>query len=193
MAEFGAMPHAESTATLLLLKVGGGLAADPTLLAEVGAAIARRAATARLVVVPGGGPFADQVRAFDRQHGLSATAAHWMAILGMDQYAWALADRIAGAVVVDDRAGILAAHEAGRVPVLAPSRWLKAADELPHHWDVTSDALAAYLATLLGADELLCLKPVPGGRELLDPWFDRALPAGLPWRVLGARDFVAGA
>lgn len=193
VAEFGVMSHAESTSTLILLKVGGGLAADPTLLADIGAAIAERARKARFVVVPGGGPFADQVRAFDRQYGLTATAAHWMAILGMDQYAWALADRIASSVVVDDRPGVLAAHDAGRVPVLAPSRWLRAADELPHHWDVTSDALAAYLATLLGADALWFLKPVPGGRELLDPWFDRALPAGLPWRVLGAREFVAGA
>ena len=50
----------------------------------------------RIVVVPGGGPFADQVRRFDSTHALSPTAAHWMAVLGMDQYAFALADKTPG-------------------------------------------------------------------------------------------------
>jgi aspartokinase-like uncharacterized kinase len=178
---------------LVVLKVGGGIAADPGLLAALGDAIARFATGKRVVVIPGGGPFADQVRRFDQRHGLSETAAHWMAILAMDQFAWALADRIPGSIVAEDRAGIVNAHAAQLLPVLAPSRWLRAADELPHSWEVTSDSLAAYLATLLGADELVLVKPVAGGRELLDPWFDRALPAGLPWRVIGAPDLIAGA
>ena len=44
--------------------------------------------------MPGGGPFADAVREFDRVERLSADAAHWMAILAMDQYAHVLAERI---------------------------------------------------------------------------------------------------
>lgn len=174
--------------TLALVKVGGGLAAHPGRLERVTAAVARAAHRRPLVVVPGGGPFADTVRAFERDHGLSPDAAHWMAILGMDQYAFALADRIPGARLVEDRPGIIAAHADGAIPVLAPARWLRAADELPHTWDVTSDTLAAYLATLLGADRLVLIKPVGGGGELVDPWFTRTLPAGVRWSVLGAAD-----
>ena len=53
----------------------------------------------RIVVVPGGGPFADAVRDFDRSLGLSPHTAHWMALLAMDQYGHVLADRIPGAVL----------------------------------------------------------------------------------------------
>jgi aspartokinase-like uncharacterized kinase len=157
-------------------------------LEKVGWALSNAAAQRRLVVIPGGGPFANLVREFDRAHGLSPSAAHWMAILGMDQYARALADYTPRARVVDDQAGILGALDGGRVPILAPFRWLSAADELPHSWEVTSDSLAAYLATLLGADELVLVKPVGGGEELVDPYFRRALAAGMRWRVVGARE-----
>ena len=173
-----------NTESLTLVKVGGGLAAIPDALRRVASAVARAAARRRLVVVPGGGPFAEAVRAFDAAHGLSPSAAHWMAILAMDQYAFALADVIPGARLVEDSAGIHTAHTGGAVPILAPSRWLRAADELPHSWEVTSDSLSAYLATLLGAEELILVKPVAGGPELVDPCFARTLPAGLRWRVV---------
>jgi aspartokinase-like uncharacterized kinase len=102
-----------------------------------------------------------------------------MAILGMDQYAFALAEQLPGGRVVDDQLGIQRALADGAVPVLAPSRWLRAADELPHRWDVTSDSLAAYLAMLLGAERLVLVKAKRGGMELADAYFGRALPAGM--------------
>jgi len=176
----------EGTTPLAVVKVGGGLAATPGLLPRIGKAVALAARGHPLVVIPGGGPFADQVRAFDRGHQLSADAAHWMAILAMDQYAFALCDVIPGSRLVEDGAAIQAAHAEGQVPVLAPARWLRATDELPHTWDVTSDSLAAYLATLLGADQLVLVKPVAGGVELMDPWFNRTVPAGMRWSVLAA-------
>ena len=43
-----------------------------------------------------------------------------------------------------------------------------------------------YLATLLGAEELVLVKPVDGGEELVDPYFRRALAAGMRWRVVSA-------
>lgn len=175
----------DPVADLVVVKVGGGIAAIPGALARVARAVAEVARTRPLVVFPGGGPFAEQVRAYDREHGLSATAAHWMAILAMDQYAYALADLIPGASTVEDRGGIERAITDGAVPILRPSRWLRAADELPHSWDVTSDSLAGYTATLLGAAELVLVKPVSGGTELLDPYFVRAIGAGIRWRVVG--------
>lgn len=171
-------------AQLAVVKVGGSLAARPGDLRRLGQAIAKAARGHTVVVIPGGGPFADQVRAFDKAHGLSADSAHWMAILGMDQFAHALSDVIPESEIVEDRLGMQTVHGEGRVPVLAPSRWLRATDELPHSWEVTSDSLAAYLATLLGADQLVLVKPVAGGIELLDPWFSRTVPAGLRWSVL---------
>ncbi|MDX2120873.1 MAG: amino acid kinase [Gemmatimonadota bacterium] len=177
---------------LTVVKVGGGLLAQPGLLPRVGQALARLADERAVVIIPGGGPFADQVRQFDQRHGLSPTSAHWMAILAMDQFAWVIAAEVSGSRIVEDRAGILQAHREGAIPVLAPSRWLRATDELPHRWEVTSDSLAAYLATLLGAPELILVKPVSGGTELVDAWFLRVAPADLRVRIVGAAEFAAG-
>ena len=111
-------------------------------------------------MVPGGGPFADAVREFDRSLGLSPDAAHWMAILAMDQYAHVLADRIPGAVLHGGaRGGGGERLQSGRVVVLAPSRWMRSADVLPHSWDVTSDSVAAFVAGALDAARLILIKP----------------------------------
>ncbi|HXE57487.1 MAG TPA: hypothetical protein VNK43_05765 [Gemmatimonadales bacterium] len=172
--------------SLVAIKVGGGLAAVPGALARVGRGIARAAVARAVVVIPGGGPFADAVREFDRVEGLSPGASHWMAVLAMDQFAHALADRIPGAVLTDEPGEIGSLAGRGSAVVLAPARWLRAADVLPHEWGVTSDSLAAWIAGALDAERLVLVKPVGGAaEELVDPYFGRTLPAGLAWACLG--------
>jgi aspartokinase-like uncharacterized kinase len=161
----------------VVVKVGGSLLAHERRLDAVLATIARAARHVRLLIVPGGGPFADAVRGLDRR--LSDDAAHWMAILGMDQYAHVLADRIAGAVIVTSLADARAALDDGRLPVLAPSSWLRQVDPLPHSWDVTSDSIAAWVAGEVGAHQLVLVKAPGATGELVDRHFARALPASV--------------
>jgi len=172
---------------LTVVKVGGGLSAVPGALDAVGAALALAGRRHRLLVVPGGGPFGDAVRAFEARERLSADAAHWMAILAMDQYAHVLAERIPGAALVEEPGAVSAALGRVGVAVLAPYRWLRAADTLPHSWDATSDSVAAFVAGALDAARLVLVKPVTGGRaeEMVDRCFGSVLPAGLSWWVLG--------
>jgi hypothetical protein len=170
---------------LTVIKVGGGILDVAGALERVAGAVAAASRTIRLVVIPGGGPFADAVRDVDGRLGLPPSAAHWMAILGMDQYAHALAAQIPGGEVVDGAPGIPEAHARGGVPVLAPYRWLRSANELPHTWAVTSDSLAAYLAGLLGAERLVLVKPRDGGMELTDDFFERTLPDGIRLDIIG--------
>lgn len=170
----------------VVVKIGGGLLATPGALDGVARALTTAAQRHRLVVVPGGGPFADAVRRFDAVHGLSPAAAHWMAILAQDQFAYALADRMLGAALASDTDAIHAAHAAARLPVLAPYRWMRAADVLPHEWEATSDSVAAFLAGALDAELLVLVKPVSGAvGELTDRCFAETLPAGMPVLVLG--------
>jgi 5-(aminomethyl)-3-furanmethanol phosphate kinase len=165
-----------------VVKFGGGVLAHPQHFDAALAAIGAAARERRLLVVPGGGPFADTVRAVDRRFGLSSDTAHWMAVLAMDQYAHVVAARLAESVLVTERREIASALNAGRVPVLAPSRWLREADPLPHEWTVTSDSIAAWVAGEIGARHLVLVKP-PGatGSEVVDPYFHRALPANVTW------------
>src|SRR5256886_10531167 len=73
-----------------------------------------------------------------------------------------LAARLPGAVLVEQQAEIAAARQAGRLPVLAPYRWVRAADPLPHTWEITSDSIAAWLAGMLGARRIVLIKPAGG-------------------------------
>jgi len=160
-----------------VVKVGGSLLAHREHLAVATAAISELARHRSLVVVPGGGPFVDAVRDVDARIGLSDDAAHWMAILGMDQHAHLLAEQIRDSMIAAGPAEIRAALASGRVPVLAPSTWLRTADPLPHSWDITSDSIAAWVAGQLGAERLVLLKPPSAsGPDLVDRHFAAAVP-----------------
>jgi len=173
--------------SLSVLKVGGGLSHVPGALEHVCSVLDDLSRVHQLVIVPGGGPFADTVRQFQSRSGLSADAAHWMAILAMDQYAHVLADRMGNAVLIDEPGLVAECLSGGRLPLLAPYRWMRSADVLPHNWDVTSDSIAAFIAGALGAEQLILIKPGEGD-TLLDPYFPTALPQGLAYLTLSWRD-----
>jgi aspartokinase-like uncharacterized kinase len=146
----------------VVIKAGGALMRDPETFRCAAAGLGQIRRDARVVLVPGGGAFADAVRDADRKLGLGNDAAHWMAVMAMDQYARVLGARIPGGVVIRNPGRIAAAHAAGLVPVLAPYRWLRRADPVPHSWDATSDSIAAWIAITLGAAHLVLVKPAVG-------------------------------
>ena len=161
--------------------------ADPAAFGRALSAIEAAAQRARIVVVPGGGPFADAVREIDRRAGLSPDAAHRAAILAMDQYAWLIADKLPHAVVVDTANAAADALDDGRIPVLAVSQWMKAADPLPHSWDVTSDSIAAWIAGELRATRLVLVKPPGvGGSNVVDRFFAATVPSHVHVTIVAA-------
>jgi arsenate reductase (glutaredoxin) len=172
----------------IVVKVGGSLVGFPDALRVALAAVEAASRTRRLVVVPGGGPMADAVRAVDRAVGLPDAAAHWMAVMAMDQYGEALASHTVRGRVVHDRSGIDRAIDAGDVPVLAPHAWLRQHDPVPHTWSVTSDSIAAWVAGEVGASRLVLIKAPGAAGELVDEYFARALPPGVQHAVVAADD-----
>jgi aspartokinase-like uncharacterized kinase len=99
------------------------------------------------LVVPGGGPMADVVRLLQQEGDLSDEAAHWMAILAMEQYAWLLSDGTGASLATE-------AHSISNgVSVLLPYRYLQMGDcGIMHSWDYTSDSVAALVASRLSVD-----------------------------------------
>ena len=170
-----------------VFKVGGSLLAHPELLASTLAAIVDASINARVAIVPGGGPFADAVRDADRRFHLDDDTAHWMAVLATDQYAHLLAGMRTELTIATSEREVESAIASGHVPVVAPYRWLRDADPLPHTWDVTSDSISAWIASALGAKQLVLVKP-PGaaGEEVVDAYFTRAIAPGLRWSIAAA-------
>ncbi|HZB76702.1 MAG TPA: hypothetical protein VE526_10795 [Solirubrobacteraceae bacterium] len=149
---------------LTVVKVGGGVGdALPALCTTLGELGQRHP----LLVVPGGGRFADAVRDADRRFRLRAPTSHRMAILGMEQFGWLLSDLIPGAV----RCTSLLRVSAGRATVLLPAAL--PLDALPASWHVTSDSIAAWVAGRAGAGRLVLVKAVDG---LFADWPARGEP-----------------
>ena len=170
-----------------VFKVGGSLLAYPDLLASTLNAIVEASMHARVAIVAGGGPFADAVRDADDRFHLADDAAHWMAVLAMDQYAHLLASMRAELTLAASEHDVESAIASGHIPVVAPYRWLRDADPLPHTWDVTSDSISAWVASTLGASQLVLVK-LPGatGEGAVDSYFFRALAPGLSWSIAAA-------
>ncbi|MBO0903485.1 amino acid kinase [Jiella sonneratiae] len=150
---------------LLVVKLGGSSATSPDLARWV-----RALEQARLpmVVVPGGGPFANTVRRYQSKLGFDDRAAHEMAILGMEQFGLALVSLSTRMVRARDRSEIDTAIEAGRIPVWLPRDVALTASDIAQDWTVTSDSLAAWLARRLSASDLCLIKQidVPKGSDV---------------------------
>jgi dihydroneopterin aldolase len=121
------------------------------------------ACAGRVVIVPGGGPFADAVRAAQPRMGFDDGSAHHMALLAMEQFGRALVgldnfglnNLLSPAASVDAIRRDLAAR---RVPVWMPAQMVLSATDIAPTWDTTSDSLAVWLAGKLGAGRLIILK-----------------------------------
>lgn len=154
---------------MIVAKLGGSLAEAGDRGATLRAWLAALAACGEpAVVVPGGGPFAEAVRAAQPALGLSDAAADRMALLAMEQFGHALRDLSPACETAASEAAIAAALRRGRLAVWLPSRMALADAALPRSWDVTSDSLAAWLAARLAASRLVLVKsapPPPGGPD----------------------------
>lgn len=167
------------------MKVGGALLRSPSSYDAALEAVHDVARTHRLVIVPGGGPFADVVRTLDRSFALGDDAAHWLAIQAMDVHAELLAGRLPDATLATMPSDVTKALDALRVPILMLTRWLRERDPLPHSWDVTSDSIAAWVAGELCAPLVILLKHDVGElARLADAWFPRALRPGIRASIL---------
>ena len=128
----------------LIVKVGGSLYNQiPDLIPVI------KASNRPLLLIPGGGPFADLVRRVQ----VDNETAHWMAVSAMEQFGLFIASF--GISTTDAIITPLT------TTVFLPYRYLRLTDTLPHTWDVTSDTIAAWVAHVLHLD-LLLLKSVDG-------------------------------
>jgi aspartokinase-like uncharacterized kinase len=142
----------------LVVKIGGGLLRETGLdgLRAACAEAAQMATRRPVLVVPGGGQFADAVRAVDAQVGLADDVAHVLALRAMDQLGVVLRGLLPDAELLAD----LAAPRSMGVLLVTPA--FESRPEVPQSWAVTSDSLAVLAAAAIGADEAVLIKPVAG-------------------------------
>lgn len=183
----------------IVVKVGGSLAETGRL-----KPILKLIANSKrpVVVVPGGGQFADKVRDLQNAIRFDDAAAHRLAMLGMHQMAevyFTLEERLAPADSLDGIARVLAT---GLIPVWLPLQMCQDDREIPANWSISSDGLAARLAERMGGADLYLLKSIDVLGEasieelteagVVDPAFHGIVArARLNWRILGPSDDAA--
>ena len=145
-----------------VVKIGGSLAEDPEGLRALCCKLSELAKKYEIIVVPGGGRFADVVRDFDQRFTLSQGIAHRMAILGMDQFGLLLTDITPNSCAVHRLENAERFSGAKRVPILLPSRLMFQEDPLENSWDVTSDSIATFVAIQLRVAKVLLVTDVDG-------------------------------
>jgi len=181
-----------------IVKLGGSLASAPSLRAWLD--VFAGPGAGRMVIVPGGGPFADAVRTLQHQQRFDDASAHHMALLGTEQYGRMLIGMRSGLVAAGSASAIGYALARGEVPVWMPSAMVLTCADIPARWNVSSDSLAAWLAAQLHATLLVLVKSVEVTetqatltelvrRDWVDPEFPRfAAAAGCPVRIIGSDD-----
>lgn len=181
----------------IVIKLGGSLLNNgrlPSIISIV--------ATSRLpvVIVPGGGAFADAVRHLQNENGIDDRTAHRLALVALNEMAkvyFSIApSRLAPAETLAEISDVLAQ---GRIPVWLPYKLSADDDAIPQNWSTTSDALAARLAERLGAVPVLLVKSedIERGKSpddhaeagVVDPVFPEIVArAGLNWGIIGPSD-----
>jgi aspartokinase-like uncharacterized kinase len=144
-----------------VVKVGGSLYDHPGLAAGLRAYLPTLPGP--VVLVPGGGPFADAARTLDAVHRLGDEAAHWVALRSLSAAALFLR------ALVGDLPGVY---------VLDAYDLLTGDDALPHSWAVTTDSIATHVAKRSGA-KLVLLKSVD-------------IPPGTDWPTAAVNGWVDG-
>jgi 5-(aminomethyl)-3-furanmethanol phosphate kinase len=145
-----------------VIKVGGSLARQPQRLRALCSKLCELSGKHSLVVVPGGGEFADTVRQLDKRFTMSNQASHKMAVLGMDQYGWLLLDLMTTAVASSCLQETKTALYDRKLVVFLPAQLMQKEDPLENSWTVTSDSIALYIAHMLHAKRLLLATDVDG-------------------------------
>jgi aspartokinase-like uncharacterized kinase len=145
-----------------VIKIGGSLAEDPERLRALCTKLSEFAKKYAIIVVPGGGRFADVVRDFDKRFTLSSEVSHRMAILGMDQFGLLLSQIIPNSCATYLLNDARQLSEIGVVPIFLPSRLMFQEDPLENSWNVTSDSIAAYVASRLHVAKVLLVTDVDG-------------------------------
>ncbi len=114
----------------------------------------------KIIIIPGGGSYANFIRSIDKNLVLGDDLAHWMAIFSMNYNGKDLNRLFPDLECVDDFKSIQSAKRI--FCIFLPYNYLRKKDELPHNWDVTSDSIAIYIANRLNLNECYLIKDIEG-------------------------------
>ena len=142
---------------MIVVKLGGSLSRSDALIKCLDS-VEQRYKGIAVVIVPGGGAFADQVRLAQQRWQFDEKTAHRMAILAMQQMALLIQGLKSDFSIARSIAEIYKLLHQQKIVIWSPNIVELDNAAIPASWDITSDSLAAWLAKALSAYELILVK-----------------------------------
>ncbi len=152
-----------SARQIRIVKVGGSLFDLPDLADRLRQWLSRQS-PAHHVLLAGGGSLVDEVRRWHALRPLEEAAAHWMCIDLLTVSAHLLHARLPEIPLIEDDRLLCQRVGERDCTIFVPATWMRHCEPklpgtpLPQTWEVTSDSIAARLAIVLGAGELVLMK-----------------------------------
>lgn len=141
-----------------IVKLGGSLLRS-SLLANWITMFTNLTTDYKVVIVPGGGVFAEVVRSAQKHWSFSDSSAHHMALIAMQQYGLLLNDLLANSNIVNTLEEI--DQQQNNLLIWCPVQLhIEKQIDMPSSWDYTSDSLALWLAIKMHAVNLYMIKSV---------------------------------
>ncbi|MBL9163763.1 MAG: hypothetical protein JNL18_13615 [Planctomycetaceae bacterium] len=146
-----------------VVKVGGSLFDLP----DLGARLRRwleLQRPAHNVLLAGGGPLVEQIRAWHADEPIEDAAAHWMCVDLLTVTAHMLHAWMPEIPLVEDDCLLCQRVGEPGATIFGPAPWMRHSEPglpgtwLPTNWETTSDSIAGRLAAALVADEFVLMK-----------------------------------
>ncbi|MFX1495875.1 MAG: hypothetical protein ACFFBZ_16445 [Promethearchaeota archaeon] len=114
----------------------------------------------KIVLIPGGGSFANFIRKIYNELKFTEEIAHWMGIISMNYNGLELNKKFPNLEVIENYSRLKKNHRF--FCIFLPYEFIKENDKLPHSWDVTSDSISLFISKYLGLNECFLIKDVDG-------------------------------
>jgi aspartokinase-like uncharacterized kinase len=139
-----------------VVKLGGSLNTNPALPAWL--ALLAECGGGRVILVCGGGSFADEVRRTQTRWRIGDLSAHNMAVLAMAQSAYLMHGLNPALLLTRSKADIRRVLHKGCTALWLPFELQREQPDGNTNWDVSSDSIALDLARRMNAERLIVVK-----------------------------------
>lgn len=154
----------------ILVKIGGKILEDQnnltSTITQLYTLVFRKNILENVIIIPGGGSYANFVRYSDHQLDLGDDLAHWQAIVAMDWNCFRLKAQYPEMLLFSQKAELSDylknKPHSRNIILLQTFSLLYNEDRLPHSWSVSSDSITIHIASMLDLNVCFLIKDVDG-------------------------------
>ncbi len=150
----------------IILKIGGKIIENPlnlkSTIFQLRELIINQKIINKIIIIPGGGSYANLIRSMDKKMDFDEDLSHWMAIYAMNTQGTKIINKFPEIEGINNIKPTKKSVNETKIFLFLPYEFLKQNDELPHSWDVTSDSITIFMANKIGLKECYLIKDIDG-------------------------------